>query len=102
MSKLKQLTGQGTPQKAMDPMKEREPVETPGAAQALPAGDPAPQKEGYSFVMFSACMVFQPLPVMHQLTMRQLQRPLTWQRQRQTRWKDLEEDLQAAAAIPLL
>ncbi|CAJ1397113.1 unnamed protein product [Effrenium voratum] len=44
VSKLKQLTGQGTPQKAMDPMKEREPVETPGAAQALPAGDPAPFK----------------------------------------------------------
>ena len=40
----KQLTGQGAPQKAMDPMKEREPVETPGAAQALPAGDPAPFK----------------------------------------------------------
>ena len=44
VSKLKQLTGQGAPQKAMDPMKEREPVETPGAAQALPAGDPAPFK----------------------------------------------------------
>ncbi|CAJ1393051.1 unnamed protein product, partial [Effrenium voratum] len=41
VSKLKQLTGQGTPQKAMEPMKEREPVETPGAAQALPAGDAA-------------------------------------------------------------
>ena len=50
-------------------------------------------------------MVFQPLPVMHQLTMRQLQRPLADQVGSDSDVlvvKDSEEeDLQAAAAIPL-
>ena len=52
--KLTQLTGQGAPQKAMEPMKEREPVETPGAAQALPAGGPAPYKPSRRYRLFCA------------------------------------------------
>ena len=73
VSKLKQLTGQGAPQHrlflqiTLRPISQAEDTVSKGRLQLR--------------AMFSACMVFQPLPLMHQLTMRQLQRPLTWERQ---------------------